>query len=331
MVGKGVNLVAVAVVTALSAAAAWLTYGVLDSTGAAEQPGLRLGGAVVGFLGTFGLLAGLLKWLQKFDRDGELSEAQQRIRDLTKKNERDEALTTAMQEIRELRAKNSDLSSQLVRGLTLPDGYVAEIIDHHKLVVARPDSFVSRGGVILDYTAKAPDQPNGDEFLVDVVPAHLWVSFQPSDSDDPDKFYREYAERARHNPRVELMSLERTFIGPEERPRAALKVTTRSVARVIVSRDPAVERCKLTTVPMKRDEWPEPGLLDRGQLRVAWSELADPGFERIVNVPIRTAMVACLHQQSERVFFFVFEDDEDDFTEAVGSFHCCLRSVQFLG
>ena len=330
MISKGSNVFVVAALTVLSGLVAFVTYGVLDSTGASEQPVVSLGGAIVGFIATFALLERLLKWLQKNDQDAALIDAQQVIRDLTKQNERDEALTTAMQEIRELRAENDDLSTQLVRGLTLPDGYVAEIIDHHKLVVARPEDFVSRGGVILDYTAKSPDQPNGDELVIDVVPAHLWVSFEPSDYDDPDKYYRYYADRARRNPRVELMGLERTFIGPEERPRAALKVTTRTVARVIVTRDPTAERCKLTSVPLRREEWSEAELLERGELRVERRELADPGFERVVNVAIRTAMVACLHPQSQRVFFFVFEDDDDDFTEAVGSFHCCLRSVQFL-
>jgi hypothetical protein len=310
MIARNNNVVVVTVVAVVSAAVAFVTYGLLDSTGATEHAGLRLGGAVVGFVVAFTLLASLLKWLYTSDVNSEL--------------------VGARQELRELGAKNDALSSQLIRGLTLPDGYVAEVLDQHKLVMARPGSFVSRGGVILDIIARPRDEANGIDRSFDAVPARLYVNFQPAEDDDPDAYYRAYCERASANPRFRLMGLERTFIGLEERPRPALKVSTLSVASVSISRDPYAEKLKTSSQLLKHADWPAPECLDSAHVVVTAAEMQDPGFERRIIVAMRTTMVVCLHPQLKRVFFFVFEDDEKDFTEAVESLHCCLRSVRFL-
>lgn len=301
----------VALVALMSALVAFLTYGVLDSTGTADEPAFSIGGAIVGFVVAFGLLSSLLKWLQRADNDRIIGDAHQ--------------------EIERLRAKNDELSSQLIRGLSLPDGYTAEVLEHHKLVMARPESFVSRGGVILDLTASNMENGDDDEHLVDAVPARLYVNYQPAPHEDAQTFYDEYADRASLNPRFELMGVERMFVGVEERPRPALKVMTRSVAAVSITRHQFSGEYKLSSVLLKRDQWPaSPDELDSAEIKVSGDSLDDPGFEEQITVAMRTAMVVCLHPQLKRVFFFVFEDDEVDFTHSVQALHRCIRSVRFL-
>jgi hypothetical protein len=45
---------------------------------------------------------------------------------------------------------------------------------------------------------------------------------------------------------------------------------------------------------------------------------------------VRTTVVVCLNRSIDKVYFFAFEDDEEQFTHNVAILNRCLRSVRFL-
>ena len=308
---KGFDLFAVITIAGMSLGVAVVTYGVLKSSGAADAGATQLGGAVVGFVASFGLISRVYKQLV---RGAEQAEQRQWIA-----------------ENRRLNDQVDELSQKLIRGAPRPEGYSVELLEQHKLVLARPSGFESRGGVILDIQEPESKVEKEGKRLIDFVPARLYVNYMPAPAKQTaDEYYRGYHERACASTRHDVMAVERTSVGSDGDACEALKVTTRRCVRVTLRADSVPGRFTRSIEPLPRDEWLPHRAVISPERFAPVEEVDDPAYEDEAVVALRTTVVVCLNRAIDKVYFFAFEDDEENFTHNVAILNRCLRSVRFL-
>ncbi len=298
----GLHLLAVVTIALVSLGVAVVTFGVLDSTGSSDNGITSIGGAIVGFALAFGGLSTLFRSLERANHD-----------DRTRILEREVA----------------ELSQKLLRGAPRPPGYSVELLEHHRLVLARPTGFESKGGVILDIQEPDGVDEKRPTQVLDAIPARLFVNYIPGPrSMTPDDYYRDYVERTKDNHVFDVMGIERTIIGSDPGTCDALRVTTRRRARVTLRVDPISGRLNRSMDVLPRHEW---DAVDVGPctVEVPTGDLTTT-FKHQVVVPYRQSVVVCFNTELERVFFVGFEDDETHFVDHVEAFHQCLRSLRFL-
>ena len=299
----GFHLVVVVTITIMSLCVAVVTFGVLDSSGSSDDGVTTIGGAIVGFSVAFVGLGALFRSLQQADHGNEVRRLEQEVQ---------------------------VLSGKLIRGAPRPLGYSVELLERHRLVLARPTSYVSKGGVILDIQEPDVRDRAAPVQVLDAVPARLFVNYIPAPPGVcTDRYYREYVEHTKDNHVYDVMGVERTIIGSDQETCDALRVTTRRRARVTMRVDAISGRLQRTIEPIARSEWDAVGT-DSPIVEVATEELEHDDFKCQVVVAYRQSIAICLRPELEQVFFVGFEDDELHFVDHVEAFHQCLRSMRFL-
>ena len=164
------NAVIVAALILLNIGVAIVCFGVLSSS-AEWSNGWALGGAIAGFAVSFVVTFGAYDKLRAAS-DG-LNQEQQALR---QELERTRADLAAQQE--EGQRKLDELRGKLIRGAPRPKDFDVEVDERQRLVIARPQGWEPKGGIIFSYRATV------DETQPDRFPATLQVSAAPLDPAD---------------------------------------------------------------------------------------------------------------------------------------------------
>lgn len=184
---------------------AYVTFGILQSQAEAEIQRYSVGGAIAGALVTMSLLTSIYLQIRKSSQDQEL-----------------ETLRASQdQELQTLRDRNQELQQKLIRGAPRPAGFEIEVAEQQRIVLARPNDWERRGGVIFDFELPEQQLRKGDVF-----PARFTCSFVPitAGTEPKEQFYSTFQESALDNPYVESHTSEFVYLGGEPRSIKSLKM-----------------------------------------------------------------------------------------------------------
>ena len=306
---EGFNLIAVLLIAAASLVAAFITFGLLNSSGQIEDSSRSLTGGIVGFVVAFSAISLAYGRLLQFQVT---------------------ALSHSLQERNsELNREVEELRQQVIRSAERPAGYDIEVLDQHGMVMARPREYQSRGGVIIDVEQRDLLVEDGSKDF-DPVPARLFVKYIPAPNKvTPDVYYEAYANRAAESSLYELKACERTVVGGDDKATTALRVTTSGINSVTLTKDKLSGELKRHSRAIERSRWDDIEILETPNVLPS-SSLGDIEHSKVVYVRQRMTTVVCFHQDLSKVFFFGFEDDEYDFVNSVEALNRSLRSVRFL-
>lgn len=303
------DLIAVVVIAGTGLLTAYITFGLLESQANADIQGYAVSGAIAGALVTMSLLATVYGQFRK--SSGELEK---------------------------LRSRNEELQQKLVRGAPRPPGFKPEVEERQKIVLARPDEWSPRGGVIFDFELDHKEmQPD------DVVPSRFRLSYTlvTDDTASADKFYENYRVSVSQADYVTVHTTEYVYLGGEQGAVRSLKIIAQecafarklrdsltdvtSFAWETISREQYQSRLKRSTEE-KQEEKPQgnepPTALPR----------RTSGLVPVIETPVMLGRmrVLCYHFTLKRIFQFDFIDDLDDFPNSSNGFNRLLDSVRFL-
>jgi len=182
-----VNGVVIGGLILLNLVVAAICFGLLSSS-ADWSNGWALGGAVAGFAVTFMLTFGAYSRLSTAS-DGRNSERRRLVDELKETRAQLESVRTDGQQ------KLDELRGKLIRGAPRPVDFEIEVDERQRLVIARPNEWVPKGGVIFSYRAPR------DETSPDRIPAQLQVVAVPLEADpgapfDAHAYYEEVRRSA---------------------------------------------------------------------------------------------------------------------------------------
>jgi hypothetical protein len=305
------NTVVVVVIGVLGVLVAWVTFGILNSQAQGQFEGYQLGGAAAGFAATFLLLTSFYMKVRK-----------------------------ANNEPKELRARIEELQHKLLRGSPHPTGFEVEISEQQKLVLARPNTWQKRGGVMFDF--QLVNVVGNDHF-----PARFTGSYVPITDNyaelGMDEFYRRFKDNIRSNKLNSYRSSEQIYIGGEAEPVKSIKVIAEQYMRLefyknaFGGKKERLEAFQISDEEYKNRPSSPPSPATAGS--AGENNTAPEGAECRINGLVPTTVqyaeichmfVACYHEPLKSVFFFEFMDDEKDFVEESQKFSRVLNSIRFL-
>lgn len=136
--------------------AAYVTFGVLQSTASGTSHGIVVGGAIAGAIVSWGVLTSV--FLQVRTSSGELEM---------------------------LRRKIEELQQKVIRGAPRPPGFDTNVSERHRIVLANPREWEPRGGTIFDLSEPDELHRSGDPF-----PAVFNCYSYPFRFGDPEHYHR---------------------------------------------------------------------------------------------------------------------------------------------
>lgn len=301
---------------------AGVTFGILNSQAAGQFHGYQLGGALAGFAVTFLLLTTFYKQVTKSSNEPE------KLREQIEANQQ------------KYREQIEVLQQKLLRGSPRPPGFEVEISEQQKIVLARPEGWQKRGGVMFDFQLVSIEDD-------DNYPAHFTGSYVPITetykSLGMEEFYRIFVENIRKNKLNSYLRGEYTSIGGEShRGVKSIRVIASQYMRLEFYKNPYGGKPRMEPFQIPEDEY-KANIQPPPQSSAAESPLDNEhtpaGLEPRIDgrVPIRIAFaeishmfVACYHEDLKCVFFFEFMDDEKNFFQSSHIFNRVLSSTRFL-
>lgn len=323
---KILNLAIVVVIATVSLAVAWVCFAVLDSHAEGGFQAYTLGGALAGFVVTASLLWSIYEGLRRSDR-----------------------------RLETLRRKNRELEQKLIRGVPHPEGYVVEVDEKERLVIARPETWARNGGTLYAFVKTPGDA--GDECPRDPFPARLTISYEEADPETdggPRSYYERLQKWGRAMADDGLMIspiFEHAFVGEAPDGILSLKVAYAQWTIATWDRDPRLGRWThnyriITTADAKqlqsaiRDAEsngggqevalaavPTGGAQSARERSTAPVAVEEGASNRVLTYHVD---VLCYHEALKRIFHFEFVDDSEDFAEASTGFNHVLNSTRFL-
>lgn len=222
-------------IVGLGLATAWICFGVLNSQANGRFEGYSLGGAIVGAIVSWGFLTTIYLKVQKSTNE---------LEDLRKKsaNEIEDLRKKSNNDLEDLRKQNKTLEDKLIRGAPCPRGFDIEVDERQRIVLARPQEWEPKGGII--FQLESPEQSQ-DKFA-----AAFQCSFLPIDrarklKQPAQDYYHsqlEYLEGLVKNGYVESYSKEFARLGGEADSAESLKVIAHQFARVWEEKEPGNPR-----------------------------------------------------------------------------------------
>jgi len=175
------NLLTIISILVICGAVAFALFYFIDSQASIDSSVGSFGGAVAGFLATAYL--GFRQLNQMRSADGEQRRAIEALSttrlDVQRTHERErERLQRLLDESKE---REAELRHKVLRGAPAPESFEIEVDERQRIVLARPEDWAPKGGVIFNYqqgprAAKAAASPDSDE---DMLPASLIVYAYP--------------------------------------------------------------------------------------------------------------------------------------------------------
>jgi hypothetical protein len=338
------------VIVILASGVAYLTFGILQSTATLESS-YKIGGAFAGFIIAFGTLFSAYAQLRK--TSGETEELQARIKELEGKLIRGapcprdfEPMVDERHRIVLAKPKSwkpyGGMIFDFVEELPIPSP--ADVV---------PARFnlryvsVSRKDLLESLKSAARRQDNG------------------AGGDIADELYKNFIKMTETSPAVSDFKYESVFIGAAPDRIKCLKVIAKQMCRVILNTDPVTgvknyggqmltkegfEREKEEAERMEAEKKMEEEERAEAEKRAKGARVraskaraaaaAEPppppappkhaGYEVIGVMELWRMYVMCYHPSLEKLFFFEFSDDKEDFNESSAMFNQILESVRFL-
>lgn len=288
--------------------AAYLTFGILKSEASGQFRSYQVGGAIAGALVSWSLLASVyLKFRKSSD------------------------------EPQKLNARINELQQKLLRGAPHPSGFIVEISEQQKIVLARPEGWERKGGLMFDF--ELVERPAEDNY-----PARFTCSYVPITSEyknlGRDRFYEIFLENIRSNERNRDPRCEYIFIGGDSQTTKCIKVIAGQYMRLEFYQNSYGGKPRLEAFQISQDEYRENVRADGSSMAAPPAAPNDAKIEGVGvsgRLPKRLAyskvyhmFVACYREDLKNVFFFEFMDDEKHFAWSSGIFNQVLNSTRFL-
>jgi hypothetical protein len=310
---KIIDALIVLVIALVGLFTAYLTFGILKSQAQGEFHSYQVGGAIAGALVSWSLLASV--YLQVRKSSNELEKLHERIQELQQK---------------------------VIRGTPHPSGFEIEVSEQMKIVLARPEGWARRGGVIFDFELAEP--PRGQN---DYYPARFTCSFVPIKKEykerGRDQFYEIFLNNIKKNEFNYHPTSEYISIGGELESPKSLKVIARQYMRIEYHENAYGGKERLQPLKITEEEYENKKVLAPSATSSASPERSDATTVQDVPVASQTAkkprvvfakithmFVACYREDLGNIFFFEFIDDEDDFVKSSENFNKVLESTRFL-
>jgi len=292
---------------------AYVTFGLLNSQAQGQFHSYQVGGAAAGFAVTFLLLTTFYRQVQR-----------------------------ASNEPRELRERIEELQQKLLRGSPRPLGFIVEISEQQKIVLARPEKWHKRGGMMFDFEVS-------EMTFEDHYPARFTCSFVPItdvyEKLGMDKFYKIFEENIKKktgNERNYYPRCEFIFIGGENQSTKCIKVIAGQYMRLEFRKNEYGGKDRLEAFQVTEDEYLKNAALPSASAnaeslveQAAATTTENFGVNgrppvRVKFVKISHMFVACYRPDLKNVYFFEFMDDDDDFVKSSEIFNQVLNSTRFL-
>ena len=132
------------------------------------------------------------------------------VRKLKEENAAFQEKLIQSEEIKGLRKHNEELQKKLLKGAPRPRGFEIEVSERERVVLAIPDKWEPRGGILFDFTMPEELLEENDKF-----PARFNVTFIPITEDTlpMDDFYETYRLNTYEFADVYAHTCEQIFIG----------------------------------------------------------------------------------------------------------------------
>lgn len=289
--------------------AAYLTFGVLKSEAAGEFRGYQVGGAIAGALVSWSLLGSIyLKFRKSSD------------------------------EPQRLNARINELQQKLLRGAPHPTGFNVEISEQQKIVLARPENWQRKGGLMFDF--ELVDRPANNGY-----PARFTCSYVPITPEykklGQDRFYEIFEQNIRGNEENLDPRCEYIYIGGDAQSTKCIKVIAGQYMRLEFYENSYGGKPRLEAFHISPEEYQKHKSAAGGSSIAAPAPV--PEDEKIEGVGVSGRLprtmafakvyhmfVACYREDLKNVFFFEFMDDEKHFAWSSGIFNQVLNSTRFL-
>jgi hypothetical protein len=223
---KTFDLIAVILITVVSLFTAYLMFGILESSASAEIQHYSVGGAIAGALVTISLLASVYLQFRKRSESDELSKLIKEKAELQQRLNRED-------ELKNLRRQNIELQQKLLRGAPQPQGFTIEVSERERIVLARPQEWEPRGGIIFDF--ELPDKSMHEN---DIFPARFTCYYSPVGEEHQEDYYQRYRESVFDAQFVESHTSEYIFLGGETQGVRSLKVIAKEYVQVRIRNAP---------------------------------------------------------------------------------------------
>lgn len=248
---KIVDIVVWFLIASVGIFAAYVSFGILESTASGELSNYSVGGAIAGALVSWSVLTSV--YLQ--------------VRGSTN-------------ELQKLRDRTEELQHKLIRGAPRPQGFETEIAERQRIVLAVPKDWRPRGGTIFDLELPASIMKEGDSF-----PATFRGYFVPIEKGETplrEKYYAsellsiKQAVDSKYST-VESYSSEIIRIGGELSSVESLKIIAKQFVRVEIGPSPDTGKTERVWWVVSRDEF-------RGEITGIYPKLVFVGKPRNIQV-----------------------------------------------
>ncbi len=211
------DLMVVLFIVASGLATAYVCFGVLSSQANGRFEQYSLGGAIVGAVVSWSLLTTIYLRVRK-----------------------------ASEDLDDLRRQNQELQGKLIRGAPRPDGFVIEVDERQRVVLARPQDWEPKGGII--FQLEMPGKPEDkDSFAGSFRCSFLPIDKNKDSKQTAEQYYNyqlQQLEAEAKSGYVQSYSKEFARLGGEAASAESLKVIARQFARVKKLRDPGSLRAQ---------------------------------------------------------------------------------------
>ncbi len=315
------NTVVIVVIFALVGLfVAVVTFGILKSQAQGEFHSYQVGGAIAGALVSTSLLASLYLQIRKSSNEPE------KLREQIEVNQQ------------KFREQIEVLQQKLLRGTPHPSGYEVEISEQQKIVLARPEKWHKRGGIMFDFE-RVEMSPE------DSYPARFTCSFVPItevyDKLGRDDFYRIFERNIRQNPRNFYPRSEYIFIGGESQSTKCIKLVAGQYTRLEFYKNPYGGKNIMEVFQVTEDEYSKndpshsasksaTSAVEQNQPTMTEEHPNDSIPVTVKYAKISHMFVACYRKDLNNVYFFEFMDDDDHFVNSSEIFNQVLNSTRFL-
>jgi hypothetical protein len=274
-----------AIVVLLSGGVAYLTTDVLDSSASGNLRGWSVRGGIAAFGFTFLLLGNLVFQLYKeMNRD----KAEEYLKQI------------------------QELQSKLIRGAPQPEGFLVDIDEHHKLVFARPEKWVPKGGILYQYIEPKPVTETN------VLPANFNVVFETTT--DLEK-YGVSSRALERKKELSPAALENLYKNVIEQLRAMIPHMVDGYALEGFAQE------YLFVDGLKSVRYTH---TYSANVTMALAPVEDASPASPTRVRITQVGIAIFQPRLAAMFVFTFSDDAEDFLTSSEDFNRIVSSIRFL-
>ncbi len=224
---KAQDITIIIILGVLAAGIGYIFFGILHSEASGLSLGMSLSGGIAGFVVVFALLASTYRQFQSSSRY---------VQDLKRQIEEQKEELTRAHELQQLREENKELQHKVIRGAPCPEGFLIEVSERQRIVLARPENWAPQGGMIFNMELPTKS-PSKDVFAPTFQCYHLPVAAVTSGGkrssstivDNEIKAVSDSVEMGF----TESFTHETMTIGGEPHPVKCIKIIANQYAKVI--------------------------------------------------------------------------------------------------